>query len=101
MKACRGRDSRVFVEIFSGCGNLSRHRRQAGHAVIEWDILRGLEFDLSQPGPWAVLPGWLVSGTNQAVFMGTPCETLSQARRGGPHSRMPRRSRDGAHLLGT
>jgi len=47
-----------------------------------------------------VLRGWLVSGKLKAVFMGTPCETFSQARRGGPDSRMPRRLRDGTHLFG-
>ena len=68
--------------------------------MIEWDVLHGLEFDLTQPGPWAVLRGWLVSGKIKALFMGTPCETLSQARRGGPDARMPRRLRDGTHLFG-
>eukprot|EP00959_Pyramimonas_sp_CCMP1952_P445635 9330215-Pyramimonas_sp.AAC.1 len=32
--------------------------------------------------------------------MGTPCESLSQARRGGPASRMPRRLRDSSHIFG-
>ncbi|CAK0791288.1 unnamed protein product, partial [Prorocentrum cordatum] len=53
MKGCHGRDSRVFVELLSGSGNLSRRLRQAGHAVIEWDMLRRPKLDLNRQ-VWAL-----------------------------------------------
>ena len=78
-----------MVEVFAGCGNLSRHLQRAKVPTVAWDVLYGSEFDLMRPCVWNVLRGWIVSGKVMAVWLGTPSEGLSRARRAPQWSRMP------------
>ena len=90
----------MFLEVFAGCGNLSRHLRRRGHAVIAIDIERGPHFDIRFEDVFQTIKGWITSRVAWGLWCGTPCEALSQARRAPPWSRMPRRLRDAQHVRG-
>ena len=57
--------------------------------TIAWDIVYGPWFDLTNRHSLAVLIGWMTSGKVSALWMGTPCQGLSRARRGPPGGKMP------------
>eukprot|EP00959_Pyramimonas_sp_CCMP1952_P430006 9006112-Pyramimonas_sp.AAC.1 len=67
--------------MFSGTGELSRHLRARGEAVIEGDVRYGECFNLLVPGVWHVLRGWITRqrvkaawlGTMWRLFQGPPC----------------------------
>ena len=56
---------------------------------MAWDILYGPWFDLANKHSLAVLVGWMTSGKVSALWLGTPCQGLSRARRGPPGGKMP------------
>ncbi len=91
---------KVFIELFSGCGNLSKAVRALGFPVISADILLDDIWDLSNRETYLVLLGWIESGLVLGLWCGTPCSTFSQARRAPPGSQMPGRLRDQAHPRG-
>ena len=90
----------MFLEVYSGGGNLSRHVRKLGKATVSIDIRHGDWCDIGHADVFKMLKGWLQSGMVWGLWLGTPCNGLTQARRGPPGSRMPDRLRDRAHLRG-
>ena len=79
--------SPMFLEIFSGSGNLSR----AVAMITGWpcgmvDIVFGASSDLRSKRIQRKILGWIRSGLVKAVHLGTPCNSFSRARdrRPGP-----------------
>ncbi|CAK0896604.1 unnamed protein product [Prorocentrum cordatum] len=56
-----GRD-RVAVEVFAGSGRLASALRARGVPTVEWDIIRGAQFDLTKVSSVEVLKAWILSG---------------------------------------
>ena len=83
---------RVFLELFAGGGNLSKHVAKLGHAVIAFDIIYGDHFDIRYNGAYNIVKGWITSKSVWGMWLGTPCEGLTRARRGPPGSKMPKPS---------
>ena len=89
---------RVFLELFAGGGNLSKHTTKLGHAVIAFDIIYGDHFDLRYNDVYNMVKGWITSKSICGMWLGTPCEDLTRARRGPPGSEMPNRLHDNDHV---
>jgi len=68
--------------------------------VISWDIRFGSHFDLCFPDVYRTLKTWLQRKLVLGIWLGTPCEGLTQARRAPPGSSMPNRLRDAQHVRG-
>ena len=68
--------------------------------MIDWDVRNGELFDLLLPEVRHVLQGWIASGTVKAVWLGTPCEGYSRARRAPLWSRAPHAIRSPSRPLG-
>ena len=88
---------RIFLEIFSGHGGLSRAMVRLGYRVVEWDVRHGSAYDLLNVRNQRLLRGWVLSGAVAAAHLGTPCTSWSRARDrpGGPP-----RLRSDEHLWG-
>ena len=72
--------TRLFLDIFSGCGRLSEYFRRRGWVAIEWDIRLGGSYDVLVPANAARLMSLV--GRADWVHLGTPCTSFSTARRG-------------------
>lgn len=71
----------VFIEIFSGSGNLSRAvAKENGWPCLLWDINLGPEYDLRCVHNRHKIAGWMRSGRIRGGHLGTPCHTFTQAR---------------------
>ena len=79
---------------------MSRHMRALGFPTVEFDIRHGDHMDLRFLEVYQTLKGWISSGRVFALWCGTPCEGLTQARRAPPGSMMPNRLRDKDHIRG-
>ena len=96
----------VFVEVFSGKGDLAKALRELGCLVIEWDIDFGPEWDLTRPSVAKQLRGWVAGGLVWGLHFGVPCETWTRARDRGPvrtaeqHAGWPGRLRSNQELWG-
>jgi hypothetical protein len=76
----------VFLELYAGHGGVSKHLRRKGAAVMEFEIDRGAQYDLTRKGVRRLLLGWLRSGVVRGAWLGTICKSWSRARRGPPGS---------------
>ena len=77
----------VFLEIFSGVGNLSHSMASICQCyVLMWDITLGAEYDLRSPAKRRLIADWIRSGFILGFHLGTPCESFTRARdvRPGP-----------------
>ena len=90
----------AFIDLFAGAGGLTREARRRGLPALAIDIARGKHCDIRSNEVFNTIRGWLGSGLVCALFSGTPCEGLSQARRAPAWSRMPRRLRSPDHPEG-
>ena len=71
----------VYLELFSGTARFARAlRRESQHEVIEFDISRGEEFDLTRRAVCRLVRGWITSGRVKGVWCAFPCSTWSTAR---------------------
>ena len=77
---------KLFLELFSGSGKVSRYFKRAGFASIAFDINNGYHFDLTNPTVVSVILGWISSGCILGVCLETQCSSWSRARRGPPSS---------------
>ena len=68
--------------------------------MISFDIRHGEHMNLLHDDVFKVLRGWITAGLVAGLWLGTPSNGMSRARRGPPGSRMPRRLRDAAHPEG-
>jgi hypothetical protein len=64
------------------------------------DIAIDVRFDLTVPRAITMILGWIRSGEGSGVFLGTPCNTWSRARRGPPTGGFPQGLRDRDHIWG-
>lgn len=77
----------MFLEIFSGSGNLSKAVVRVCHwSCGTFDILQGSEYDLRSGRNQRLVKGWIRSGLVKSVHLGMPCNSFSHARdrRPGP-----------------
>ena len=74
--------------------------RRRGHAVVELDILKGEYCNLLNPMIARTVEQWIINGWVSAIFVATPCESMSRARRAPLWSRMPHQLRSAAHPSG-
>ena len=71
----------VFIEIFSGVGNLAAAvAKHTVWPVLVWDICLGAEYDLRSPAKRHLISNWIKSGWIAGLHLGTPCESFSRAR---------------------
>jgi hypothetical protein len=81
LKPGRSLTEKVFLEIFSGSGRLSKKVAQiTGWTVLLWDICLGADYDLLNPANRQKLKDWIRGGKVIAFHLGTPCESFSRAR---------------------
>jgi hypothetical protein len=89
--------TRVYLDLFSGVGHVSKCWRRLGLAVLTFDLNDG--WDLTDPPLLDIIRGWIRSGVVAAVALGPPCSSWSLARRGVPGSPGgPLRTRE--HIMG-
>ena len=72
---------RVFLELFSGCGAISKALSNMGFAVLAFDIRNGPQYDLTKRSVLDLIRSWISAGEIAAVWFGTPCTTWSNACR--------------------
>ena len=91
----------IGLELFSGCGRFSRAvRKKLPHIFcVEVDIGHGPQFDLSIRRIQQEIFSLIHSGAVKYVWMGTPCNSWSRARRWDGRGPGPLRD-DGEGLLG-
>ena len=86
----------VFLELFSGKGDLSVAVSKHGYGVVCIDIKHGHTHDLCNVSHQNIILGWIKSKVVAGVWIGTPCNSWSRARHdldgGGP--------RDKDHMYG-
>lgn len=71
----------VFLELFSGSGNLGRTiARQNFWPVLLWDWCLGEQYDRQKSKNRMLIAGWFRSGLIRACNLGTPRNTFSRAR---------------------
>ena len=76
---------RVYIEIFSGRGELGKAlAQQCGGVVMLWDLRLGSQYDLRHPARRAMICGWIRAGRISGVHLGTPCESFTRARDAPP-----------------
>ena len=75
----------VVVELFAGAGRFTRAMQQH-MPTLKWDILMGDSYDLLKRENQYLIFGWIKAGLVAAVWMGTPCDSMTKARNrpGGP-----------------
>lgn len=87
--------SGVFLEVFSGSGRMSSAWRmlfKAQHAAFELDISHSPECDLLLRRVRQLVRGWVRSRLILAIWIATPCHSLSRARN-RPNGPPPLRTR--------
>ena len=67
---------------------------------MQADIRHGPHFDITNPKVMSTLELWIKTGIVEALVMGTPCESMSRARRAPAWSRMPHQLRAKEHPAG-
>lgn len=71
----------VFLEVFSGCGQLGRSVARFNLvAVLLWDITLGEEYDLRRRSNRWKIAEWIRCGWVEGFHLGTPCESFTRAR---------------------
>ena len=82
VRQCDGR--RIGLELFSGSGHFSKAMRRVAKGQFECfevDIMHGNQFDLSSSYVQKEILGLLKRGIVVFVWLGTPCNSWSRARR--------------------
>lgn len=94
---CRGK---VFLEIFSGGGTLTKAVSDGGMSVVEpIDYLNGPHCDVRRKATQDLIMSWLKKGVFGFVHLGTPCTIWSQARHGVKESHQTRcKEEDGLEM---
>ena len=72
----------VFLDLFSGDGEVGKHLNRLGYPVISIDVCDDPRFDLTNRRVLNVVKGWIKSGCVLAIWLGTPCTSWSRARHG-------------------
>ena len=62
----------VFLELFSGCGAISKALSNMGFAVLAFDIRNGPQYDLTKRSVLDLIRSWILAGEIAAVWFGTP-----------------------------
>ena len=75
----------VVVELFAGSGRFTK-AMQKHMPTLKWDILMGESYDLLNRENQCLIFGWIKAGRVAAVWIGTPCDSMTMARNrpGGP-----------------
>ena len=77
---CRVQSNAIFLEIFSGCGALSKSIRQQKLESVEIEILKCANYDVSQRPVQELILKWIRQGKVWGLHLGTPCTIWSIAR---------------------
>ena len=99
MKSSSKSRRQVFLDLYSGAGGISKKLKHDGFGVLEFEINRGEEFDLTRPCVRRLILSWLRSGIVRGVWLATICKSWSRARRGPPGSNW-QRIRNNEHIYG-
>ena len=74
--------TQIYVELFSGCGIISKKIRQlGGYGCLDFDLSKGVQYDLTRNVVINMLEGWCKAGIIRGAWVAFPCTTFSQARR--------------------
>ena len=90
---------KLFFEVFSGSGRLSRALARAGIESWGYDVADGPSGDLLRAEVASGLEEAILGGKLLGLHFGTPCHTWSRARRNDGKGPGPLRD-DGKHLWG-
>ena len=74
---CRGR---YFLDLFAGKGGVSTHLRKRGFRSFEFEIERGIQYDLTDPKVLRKLHLAFCSNEVLGAMLAIPCTTFSVAR---------------------
>ena len=74
------RHKQIFLELFNGCGKLSRAVRELGWGSINFEIEGGERYNLEDAQVVSFIAGWVNSGCVAGVFLGTPCAAPINSR---------------------
>ena len=74
--------TKVFLHIFSGSGGLSQAMAAHGIGVVNVDTAIHPSLDLLDDRIFQLLVGWISTGKVAGIWVGTPCNSFSRARRG-------------------
>jgi hypothetical protein len=99
LRAAKFNKHRIFLDLFGGVGHISRLLKAQGFAVINFEILNGPHFNLTNPKIIKLIKGWITSHVIAGVVIATPCTSWSRARHGPPHSNWGP-IRDNKHIFG-
>ena len=100
LKTAKRGEERIFLEVFAGDANLSRAFQRRRCTVFCIDIRRGPHHDLRCREVFDTVQGWLRVGLVWCLWLGTPCNSFSKARRAPPGSAMPSALRSPAQPRG-
>ena len=100
-QSVKHRFDKIGLELFSGCGHFSRAVRRRLKKVwcAEVDIIHGPQFDMTLPRYQRHIIEMIRSGRVGFVWLGTPCNSWSRARRNDGRGPGPLRD-DHQYLLG-
>jgi hypothetical protein len=89
----------IFLELFSGVGNVARSASNLGFSSIALDMKEG--WDITSPCILAVLLAAISCRLVAAVSLAPPCASWSRARRGKPNGKgYPRKLRSKKEIMG-
>ena len=70
----------IFLEVFSGCGGLSKALKGCKLESFEFEILNGNQYDVSKRDVQLLILRWVRQGKVWGLHLGTPCTIWSIAR---------------------
>ena len=82
LKDAESPSRKIFLDLFSGEGGISKCLRQRGHAVVDVDISDDCRLDICDPSIFSVIEGWIRSRCIHGIWLATVCTTWSRARHG-------------------
>ena len=74
------RPSKYVADLFAGVGGVSHQCRRSGYKAKEWEIERGIQFDLTSRAVRRAIIKDVKRGLILAVMMAPPCTSFSIAR---------------------
>ena len=79
MKRASNNKQQVYLDLFGGAGHTCHFVRKQGYGCINFEILKGAHFDLTNHRILKLIRGWISSHVVAGVILATPCTSWSRA----------------------
>eukprot|EP00438_Fugacium_kawagutii_P006663 Skav225702 [mRNA] locus=scaffold1817:290507:291919:+ [translate_table: standard] len=76
----KGMKGQYVADLFAGKGGVAKACRQLGYKTKEWEINRGVHFDLTRPSVLRQIRRDIAQGLLLAAMLAPPCSSFSIAR---------------------